>query len=259
MRGLVLAVCASLLILLLMAGILAIHSLSRMHDQETAVRRALTERTQMLVGLWASVEDYRQAVDQLVKAPAARGQLAGTSLDQLTRQIDSKLQQYPSQGDSEETALVHIIEDVYHQQREFYIGIVTASPAKPVTAENKGGASREASNEEPFRNWPARLSAWNGERLQNADRTLLGQFADVQRGLTYAIGIAFGSGCCWRPWGRHTSCGSSARHALGTRTWHEADRTCRNSPRASWMRRNPNAARFRENCTTRSANRSERF
>jgi signal transduction histidine kinase len=194
MRVVVLAVCASLLALLVMAGSLAIYSLFRMHDQETAVRRTLTERTQMLIGLWASVENYRQAVDQLAKAPAREDRLARPRLDQLARQIDSELQHYPSQEDAEETALIHIIEDVYHQQREFYIAIVTASPMKQAPVIGKAGASREAPNEELIRNWPARLSTWNGQRLQNADRTLLAEFAAVRRGLARAMGISFGSG-----------------------------------------------------------------
>jgi hypothetical protein len=73
LRGLVLALCASLLALLVIAGIVAIQSLIRMHDQETAFRHVLTERTQMLVSLWASVDNYRQAVDHLAKAPARPG------------------------------------------------------------------------------------------------------------------------------------------------------------------------------------------
>jgi len=194
MRGLVLALSASLLALLVIAGIVAIRSLIRMHDQETVVRHVLTERTQMLVSLWASVDNYRQAVDRLAKAPAAQHQLTRPHLDQLAQQIDSDLQHYPSPNDYEETALVQIIEDVYHHQREFYIAIVTEQPARQLHPARTGGASREVSNEELIRNWPARLSAWNGERLQNADRTLLAQFADEQRGLTRAIGLAFGSG-----------------------------------------------------------------
>jgi signal transduction histidine kinase len=192
MRGLLLAVCASLLALLLTAGFVAVHSLVRMHDQEGAVRRVLTERAQMLVSLWASTEKYRQAVDQLAEAPAGLDPLARPRADQLARQIDSELQGYPSQRDSGETVLVQIIEDVYRRQREIYIAIVAASPAKPLPP--GGRTSRERPDDELIRDWPARLSAWNGEQLQNADRKLLAQFADAQRGLTRAIAITFGSG-----------------------------------------------------------------
>jgi signal transduction histidine kinase len=54
--------------------------------------------------------------------------------------------------------------------------------------------ARRQSDEELNLRWPARLNAWNGERLQNADRTLLAQFGSLQRGLTRALIIAFGSG-----------------------------------------------------------------
>jgi signal transduction histidine kinase len=194
-RGLLLAVCASLLALLLTSGIMAVRFLGQMYAREAAVWHALTERTQMLVGLWASVQSYRQAVESFVaKAPADRDQVARRHLDQLGLEVDMELQRYPSQEDSTETALVRSIEDAFHRQRDFYIAIVTASPLKQFPVERNAIAARQQSDEEMILIWPARLSMWNGERLQNADRTLLAQFANVQNGLTRALVLAFGSG-----------------------------------------------------------------
>ena len=190
-----LAVCASLLALLLTSGIMAVRFLGQMYAREAAVWHALTERTQMLVGLWASVQSYRQAVESFVaKAPADRDQVARRHLDQLGLEVDMELQRYPSQEDSTETALVRSIEDAFHRQRDFYIAIVTASPLKQFPVERNAIAARQQSDEEMILIWPARLSMWNGERLQNADRTLLAQFANVQNGLTRALVLAFGSG-----------------------------------------------------------------
>ena len=247
-----LAVCASLLALLLTSGIMAVRFLGQMYAREAAVWHALTERTQMLVGLWASVQSYRQAVESFVaKAPADRDQVARRHLDQLGLEVDMELQRYPSQEDSTETALVRSIEDAFHRQRDFYIAIVTASQLKQFPVERNAIAARQPSDEEMILIWPARLSMWNGERLQNADRTLLAQFANVQNGLTRALVLAFGSGLLLASAGLCTSCGSNVKPGLGTSNWHEVGTTCRNSLRNSWMRKNRSAALFRENSTMR--------
>jgi signal transduction histidine kinase len=194
LRGLLLAVCASLLGLLLAAGIMAVHFLREMHAQELSMRHALTERTQMLFGLWTSVQGYHQAVEHLAsETQAGREQAALQRLDQLTLQVDLELRRYPKQRDSEESALVRNIEDVFFQQRDFYVTILKASPMKQTPSAGKAAAAHQAATEELL-SWPARLNAWNGERLQQADRTLLAQFGDVQRGLTRALALAFGSG-----------------------------------------------------------------
>jgi len=149
----------------------------------------------MLVGLWVSVQGYCRAVESFVaKSPSDRDQVARRHLDQFGLEVDMELQRYPSQEDSTETALVRSIEDSFHRQRNFYLSVVTASPAKQLPLANDAITARQQSDEELILSWPARLSAWNGGRLQNADRTLVAQFANVQRGLTRALVIAFVSG-----------------------------------------------------------------
>jgi signal transduction histidine kinase len=190
-----LAVCASLLTLLLASGIMAIRYLGQMYVQEASVRHALTERPQVLIGLWVSVQGYRQAVESFVtRSPADRDPVARRHLDQLGLEVDRELQRYPTQEDSTETALVRSIVNVFHRYRDFYIAIATASPAKRIPVAHNAITARQPPDEELVLNWAARLSAWNGERLQNADRKLVAQFASVQRGLTHALVVAFGSG-----------------------------------------------------------------
>src|SRR5262249_10934181 len=130
LRGLLLAVCALLLGLLLASGIIAVHFLRDLYAQELSVRHALTERTQMLFGLWVSVQGYRQAVEQFVsETQAGREQVARQRLDKLTLRVDMELRRYPRQQDSEESALVRSIGDVFFQQRDFYT-VLKSSPAK---------------------------------------------------------------------------------------------------------------------------------
>src|SRR5215468_5758896 len=42
--------------------------------------------------------------------------------------------------------------------------------------------------------WSGRLKAWNGEQLQHADQSLTSEFGSLQKGLTGALAIGFGSG-----------------------------------------------------------------
>jgi len=194
-RGLLLAICATLLTLLLTSGIIAVRYLGQMYAQEAAVRHALTERTQMLLGLWVCVQGYRQAVERFVaKSPADRDQVARRHLDQLGLEFDMELQRYPRQEDSTETVLVRTVQDAFRRQRDFYISIGSTGPARRTPLTQDAITARHHSDEELIVSWPARLSAWNGERLQNADRTLLAQFGHVQGALTRALVIAFGSG-----------------------------------------------------------------
>jgi signal transduction histidine kinase len=193
LRWLLLVVCGTLLALLLASGITAVHFLGDMHAQELSITHALAERTQMLLGLWVSVQGYRQAVEQIVSAAQAdRDQAARQHLDQLTLEVEMELRQYPSQRDSEESVLLRGIEDVFSQQRSLYIAILTAKPQRLPAGSTID--ARRASAQELILGWPARLRAWNGERLRHADRTLVAQFANVQRGLARALAIVFGSG-----------------------------------------------------------------
>ena len=75
---------------------MAVRFLGQMYAREAAVWHALTERTQMLVGLWASVQSYRQAVESFVaKAPADRDQVARRHLDQLGLEVDMEYPDSP--------------------------------------------------------------------------------------------------------------------------------------------------------------------
>jgi signal transduction histidine kinase len=193
LRGLVLAMCGSLLFLLLGSGITAVHFLRDMHAQEMSVTHALVERTQMLVGLWVSVQGYRHAVEQFVlQTHAVPDQVARQRLDQLTAQVHSELGSYPSQQDFRESALLRDLQESFSQQHSLYTAVLTPAASKQAPPEATG--TRRVTAEELLLEWPARLRLWNGERLYHADRTLAAQFANAQSGLTRTLAIALGSG-----------------------------------------------------------------
>src|ERR1035438_287049 len=108
LRWLFLCVSVFLLALLFVSGVLVVRFLSEMRIQEVAATRALAERTRALSGLWLSIQSYDQAVQQFVaQTTADRDAEARHRLDQLTLEIDSGFDRYPSVPDPEEDAVLN--------------------------------------------------------------------------------------------------------------------------------------------------------
>ena len=195
LRWLLPAVCGTLLLLVLASGAAAVHFLGEMHTQQLAVTRALTERTQMLSGLWLSIQGYDQAVRQFVaQAQADRDQAAHRDLDRLTVEIEGELERYPATRDSDESALLEGMRNVFVEQRTVYVAILTARPAERRRQAESLLAEHRVPSGQQLLDWSGKLRAWNGERLQHADRALAAQFADVQGSLARALAIACASG-----------------------------------------------------------------
>jgi signal transduction histidine kinase len=195
LRWLFLWVSILLLALLLVSRVLAVRFLSEMRTQELAATRALAERTRALSGLWLSIQNYDQAVQQFVAQTAAdRDAEARRRLDQLTLEIVSGFDRYPAVRDSEEDALLNGMRRVFSQQRTLYITVLEATPEQ----RRRQAESMLAKDLEPVQkqilDWSGKLQVWNGERLQHADRALVTQFADLQGGLSRVLAIGFGSG-----------------------------------------------------------------
>jgi signal transduction histidine kinase len=195
LRWLFLWVSILLLALLLASRVLAVRFLSEMRTQELAATRALAERTRALSGLWLSIQNYDQAVQQFVAQTAAdRDADARRRLDQLTLEIVSGFDRYPAVRDSEEDALLNGMRRVFSQQRTLYITVLEATPEQ----RRRQAEAMLAEHLEPVQkqilDWSGKLQVWNGERLQHADRALVTQFADLQGGLSRVLAIGFGSG-----------------------------------------------------------------
>jgi signal transduction histidine kinase len=195
LRWLFLSVSVLLLALLLVSGVLAVRFLSEMRTQELAATRALAERTRALSGLWLSIQSYDQAVQQFVAQTAAdRDAEARRLLDQLTLQIDSGFDRYPSVRDSEEDALLNGMRGIFSQQRTLYVTILAARPAERRRQAESMLAARLVPVQKQILDWSGKLQVWNGERLQQADLSLVTQFANLQGGLSRVLAIGFGSG-----------------------------------------------------------------
>jgi signal transduction histidine kinase len=195
LRWLFLCVSGLLLALLLVSGVLAVRVLSEMRTQELAATRALTERTRALSGLWLSLRGYDQAVQQFVAQTAAdRDNEARRRLDRLTLEIDADFDRYPSVRDSEEDALLNGMRGVFSQQRTLYITILAARPAERRRQAENMLTGRLDPVQKQILDWSGKLQAWNGDRLQHADRAVVARFASLQGSLYRVLAIGFGSG-----------------------------------------------------------------
>jgi signal transduction histidine kinase len=195
LRWLFLCVSAVLLALLLVSGVLTVRFLSEMRTQELAATRALAERTHALSGLWLSIQSYNQAVQQFVAQTAAdRDAEARRRLEQLTLEIDAEFDRYPTIRDSEEDALLAGMRRVFSQQRTLYITILRARPTERRRQAEGMLADHIVPVQKQILDWSGKLQVWNGERLQQADRALASQFANLQGSLSRVLAIGFGSG-----------------------------------------------------------------
>ena len=195
LRWLFLCVSAVLLALLLASGVLTVRFLSEMRTQELAATRALADRAHALSGLWLSIQSYNQAVQQFVAETAAdRDAEARRRLEQLTLEIDAEFDRYPTIRDSEEDALLAGMRRVFSQQRTLYITILRARPTERRRRAEGMLAEHIVPVQRQILDWSGKLQAWNGERLQQADRALATQFANLQGSLSRVLAIGFGSG-----------------------------------------------------------------
>src|SRR5664280_1067262 len=195
LRWLFLCVSVFLLALLLVSGVLAVRFLAEMRTQELAATRALAERTRALSGLWLSIQSYDQAVQQFVAQTAAdRDAEARRRLDQLNLEIDAGFDRYPAVRDSEEDALLNGMRRVFSQQRTLYITILAARPAERRRRADSLLAEHLVPVQKQILDWSGKLQAWNGERLQHADRARATQFANLHGSQSRVLAIGFGSG-----------------------------------------------------------------
>jgi signal transduction histidine kinase len=195
LRWLFLWVSLLLLALLLGSGVLVVRFLSEMRAQELAATRALAERTRALSGLWLSIQGYDQAVQQFVaQTEADRNSEARRRLDQLTLEIDSDFDRYPSVRDAEEAALLNGMRGIFSQRRTLYITLLEARPAERKRQAESLLAEHLVPVQKQILDWSGKLQVWNGARLQHADQGLATQFANLQASLSRVLAIGFGSG-----------------------------------------------------------------
>jgi len=195
-RWLFLGVSAALLALILVSGILANRFLGAMHAQESAITRALTERTQMLTSLSLSIQNHNEAVKQLVtqiqvaeEQPPLRKRL-----DQLTLAIDTELKRYPVERDSAEGELLDGLRDVYLQQRTVYVAMLAKAPDERRRQAQRAAAESLAPLQHKLLDWSSKLQTWNAEKLVNADQARVAEFARTQGRLMRTLAVGLGSG-----------------------------------------------------------------
>src|SRR4051794_18813567 len=194
LHWLFLAVSLLLLALVLLSGMLAFRFLSELRAQELRATRALAERTRALSGLWLSVQSYDQAVQQFLAEASADDKETRRRLDQLAVEIVSSFDRYPADRDTQENALLTGMRRVFADRRTMYVTILTATPAERRRQSEKMLAENVGPLQKQILDWSEKLQAWNGSRLQNADRAVSEGFADAQGSLSRALAIAFGSG-----------------------------------------------------------------
>jgi signal transduction histidine kinase len=118
---LLLSAFAGLLLLLLVAGLLALHLLRQMQGAELDLERSLSARTESLSALLSSVDLYNDRIQQFLLADqATRNDFA-----QLNREIELRLKSYPAGRTSEEEQMLSALEGQYREQAKIVVQIFT--------------------------------------------------------------------------------------------------------------------------------------
>ncbi len=195
LRWLVMAIGGVLLALLLGSGAVALRFLGEMHAEQQTVTHALATRTQMLSGLWLSIQSYNEAVRQyMTQESADHDRAARQHLDKLTMDIASELKRYPGDRDPTEAALLDGMWEVFSNQRTLYIAVIAPDSGERQRPRKDPGNEHEVSLQRQILDWSGKFQRWSGERIQRADAALVTNFGNAQRGLSQALAIGFGSG-----------------------------------------------------------------
>jgi signal transduction histidine kinase len=195
LHWLVTGVSAALLILLLVSGMLALRWLRQMYARQQAVTQELAARTQMISALWLSVQNYDQAVQDFVnQTKVSQNKPTRQYLDQLTLEIDQHLKSYPADRDATEAALLVGMQDVFSEQHTLYISWLASPPGERRHEPENLDSARMVSLQKRILDWSSKFQTWNGRRFALADQSLVANFGNLQRRLSLALAIGFGSG-----------------------------------------------------------------
>ena len=197
LRWVFLGVSLFLLVLALISGVLTVRSLSELRAQELEATHVLAERTRSLSGLWVSIRSYDRAVQDFIAQAAEtanRDAEASRRLDQLAVQIVSDFDRYPTARDSQENALLTGMRQVFVDRRTLLVTVLSAPLQERRRKSEQMLAERLGPLQSQILDWSGQIQAWNGDRLQDADRALLNGFVGAQSRLSRALAIGFGSG-----------------------------------------------------------------
>src|SRR5437879_1277603 len=81
-------------------------------------------------------------------------------------------------------ALLAGMRHIFSQQRTLYITVITARPAERRRRAENLLAEHILPVQKQAVDWSSKLQAWNGERMQQADRALVNQFGTLQGSLS---------------------------------------------------------------------------
>jgi signal transduction histidine kinase len=121
LHTLLLCTFAGLLVLLLVAGLLALGYLRQLQSAELELERSLAARTESLSALVRSVDLYNDRIQQYLLADQSNR----NDFVQLSREIELRLKTYPAGRSSEEEQMLSALDRQYREQEQIVVQIFT--------------------------------------------------------------------------------------------------------------------------------------
>jgi signal transduction histidine kinase len=186
----VLTTFVGLLILLLVAGLLALDLLGQLQSAERDLARSLTARTESLSALVFSVHEYNDRIQQfLLEDKTAREKFA-----QLSREIHGRMERYPPARSPEEQQLLSAIGAQMRAQEEIVVQILALKLEERRRRALEYLRDQVIPRQLQILKTRAQIALWSQQQLEESGKHQLEYFDQVRQKLKEFLMLALAAG-----------------------------------------------------------------
>jgi signal transduction histidine kinase len=196
LRVLLIAGFGGLLAIMLIAGFTALRTLGELHRAEEEARREYLKKNQALNTVNLVVHSYTDQVEQylLDNPPVATAPTFETQVDQLFRDANAALVQYPDSGDPMELSLLAEMKSQLRDQEKMFRSVLAMPP------QDRQRQGRNAVNRDliPGRlqllNATQQVAALNRQKQEQTDSQLFAKFGHLRMRVTWMLLLGLAAG-----------------------------------------------------------------
>jgi len=196
LRVLLIAGFGGLLAIMLIAGFTALRTLGELHRAEEEARREYLKKNQALNTVDLVVHSYTDQVEQylLDNPPVATAPTFETQVDQLFRDANAALVQYPDSGDPMELSLLAEMKSQLRDQEKMFRSVLAMPP------QDRQRQGRNAVNRDliPGRlqllNATQQVAALNRQKQEQTDSQLFAKFGHLRMRVTWMLLLGLAAG-----------------------------------------------------------------
>jgi signal transduction histidine kinase len=196
LRVLLIAGFGGLLAIMLIAGFTALRTLGELHRAEEEARREYLKKNQALNTVNLVVHSYTDQVEQylLNNPPVAAAPTFETQVDQLFRDANAALLQYPVSGDPMELSLLAEMKSQLRDQEKTFRSVL-AMPPQDRQRQERNALNRDLiSGRLQLLNATQQVAALNRQRQEETDSQLFAKFGHLRMRVTWMLLLGLAAG-----------------------------------------------------------------